>query len=226
MLRIFRNLTPKTVSFDGEHSKRWWKTRDEAQSSAQGYWNQRTFPARTAIAEEIAKLEGASLLEVGCHAGPNLWAAAQLKNFNRIAGIELSPTILDFTSRILPEALNRPVELHEAAADKIPFDDKTFDITLVSAVLLCIGPDDIMASLEEILRVTKNWLILCEPFKDDPKHATPLGDVEFYPNTTYWLRNYSGLLEGRARLVSVRPLQRSDQLGHLRNILVFEVIRS
>lgn len=124
----------------------------------------------------------------------------------------------------MPDALGRPVELLEAAADNLPFGDSDFDIVLVCAVLLCVGPDDISKSLDEIMRVTKRWLVLCEPFKDDPRHASELGDPEFYPNTTYWLRNYAGLLEGRAKLVSIRALERIHQLGHLRNVLVFEKI--
>jgi hypothetical protein len=221
LLSLFRTSQVRTSQaqpvehFNGEHSKHWWKTRDEAQSSALPYWETRTALARKVIAEEIAKLEGASLLEIGCHAGPNLWAAAQLKNFDKIAGVELSPTVLEFTRCTLPDAIGIPVELHEAAADSLPFGDAEFDIVLASLVLVCIGPQDIVGSLDEILRVTKRWLVLGETFSSEDR-------TDHYPNTTYWIRNYPKLLEGRARLITTRHIEKPDHMGHLDCVMIFE----
>lgn len=213
---------PETpAGFDGQHSKHWWKTRDEEQSTAQGYWDQREKPARRIIAEEIARLQGNSLLEIGCHAGPNLWAACQLRNFDRVAGVELSPTVLDFTRKTLPAALGRPVDLYEASAEKLPFKDGEFDITLLSMVLLCIGPDDIEASLKEIFRVTKSWIVICEVYDNNPNHASLIGLAEHFPNTTYWTRNYISLLQDSASFVGVRHIDKPDQLGHLRSVMIF-----
>jgi ubiquinone/menaquinone biosynthesis C-methylase UbiE len=137
-------------------------------------------------------------------------------------GTELSLPVLNFARRTLSAALGREVGLLEAAADHLPFKDAAFDVVLVSAVLLCIGPRDIAPSLAEILRVAKRWIVLAEPFDDDPMHATSDGVPDYYPNTTYWIRNYIGLLEARARFVRVRHLDKADQIGHLRSVLVFE----
>lgn len=216
---------PEPVRFDGEHSKQWWKTRDEQQSSAEGFWNQREHPARVAIGEEIAKLEGSSLLEVGCHAGPNLWAAAQRKKFDKIAGTELSPTILRYAIETLPERLGQTIHLYEASAERLPFRDGEFDTTLLSVVLCCIGPEEIQKSLDEVLRVTRRWIVIAEPHDDNPTHGTPLGSPDYYTNTTYWIRNYDVLLEGKAKLASIRPLSRADQMGHIRSIMVFKLLK-
>jgi len=73
--------------FDGEHSRRWWETRDETeQNSADGYWKQREHPFRLMIGETISKLDGQALLEVGCHAGPNFWSINRGKRWERLAG--------------------------------------------------------------------------------------------------------------------------------------------
>jgi hypothetical protein len=40
----------------------------------------------------------------------------------------------------------------------------------------------------------------------------------------YWIRNYVGLLEGRAELRSLTPLPKQTQMGHLNSIAVFEII--
>jgi hypothetical protein len=59
--------------FDGPHAKQWWRIRDQTDAGLSGfYWRSRNAPARRAIAETVAALDGNSLLEIGCHAGPNL----------------------------------------------------------------------------------------------------------------------------------------------------------
>jgi SAM-dependent methyltransferase len=213
--RLFR---PEPPQFDGEHSKTWWATRDTAESSsAAPYWEHRTHPSRAAIAEEVAKLEGSSLLEVGVHAGPTMWAIAQRKKFERLAGTELSETVLDFTRGTLPAALGQPVELVQAAADSLPFPDNSFDIVCTCMVLVCIGPNDIERSLAEMLRVSRRYIVLGEPFSGEgPDRIDP------YSNTSYWVRNYERLLGGRARLVLSKMLADEAKMGHLDSVLVFE----
>ena len=45
--------------FDGEYSRQWWETRDDAgQNSAEGYWKQREHPFRLKIGEAISQLDG------------------------------------------------------------------------------------------------------------------------------------------------------------------------
>jgi hypothetical protein len=215
---------PEPVRFDGEHSKRWWATRDDGEtSSAQGYWDQRHHPLRQEIGKTLSSLGAASLLEVGCHAGMNLWSAAQFQSWQRIAGVELSNTVLDFARQTLSPALGFCVELTQASADNLPFADKSFDVTLTAGTLVCIGPDDIEKSLSEICRVSRRWIVLVEPIEIDQRFATAAGREDPYPNTMYWIRDYSGLLEGSAVLRSLTPMRRNAQLGHLNSIAVFEL---
>ena len=213
-------------NFGGSHSRSWWETRDKVTSSAESYWSRRNHPSRMAIARVIAALPGTSLLEVGTHAGPTLWAIAQRRQFHRLAGTELSPVILQFARKHLPEALGRDVELANAAADSLPFADKSFDIVVSAAVLACIGPELILESLDEMLRVCRGYLVLAESFSNNPRLANPRGRKERYPNTSYWVRNYPGLLKGRAELVDIvhlSPEEREGQ-GHLSSVMVFKPI--
>ncbi len=216
MLGMFRRFRkPTEPVFDGAYSKLWWRTRDDETSSALPYWETRGAPARKAIAEEIAKLEGRSFLEVGCHSGPNIWSVMQETEFQRIAGTELSPTVLTFARDTLPET----VELYEAEAARLPFGDAEFDITLSVLVLVCIGPEEIDASLKEILRVTKRWLVIGEQFHTGATTEDP------YPNTNYWIRDYPAILKDRVRLVGVRHLEKADHIGHLDCLMVFEKLQ-
>lgn len=215
---------PSAVKFDGEHSRTWWATRDDhGESTAPGYWAQRTFPARRALADAVAALDGSSLLEVGCHAGANLWAADQVKRWSKMAGTELSSTVLTFARQNLPTSLICPVEIVQARADDLPFPDDSFDVILTSNLLSCIGPLDIEKSLAELCRVSKRWLVLGEAIELDRRYATPEGREDPYPNTMYWIRSYDGLLKGRAERRNVITLPAEWHIGHLNSISIFEL---
>ncbi|HEY0301293.1 MAG TPA: class I SAM-dependent methyltransferase, partial [Rhizomicrobium sp.] len=179
--------------FNTRHGKQWWRTRDQADAGLyEFYWQSRHVAARRAIAEAVAALDGNSLLEIGCHVGPNLWAISQARSFDRLAGTDLSPGVLAEARRRLAAAGLTP-DLALAAADDLPFADKSFDICLTSVTLVCVGPEAIDASLAELIRVTRQWLVLCEPWSDAARDRP-----DYYPETTYWVRNYRALLRGRA----------------------------
>lgn len=204
--------------FDGGQARQWWRDRDRSDPGLLDfYWQSRTAPARRAIAETVRGLEGDSLVEVGCHIGPNLWAVGQVKRFSRLAGTDMSPTVLaEARRRLGTEQL--AAELAVVAADALPFADKSFDICLTSVTLVCIGSDAIDASLDEILRVTRKWLVLCEPWTDRTADRP-----DCYPETTYWIRNYRARLQGRAEFVGVEHLPRAHHIGHLDSISIFRV---
>ncbi len=210
---------PELPVFSGGHSKRFWTTRDDLVSSAPLFWEGRFAPARQMIAESVASLSGSSVLEIGTHAGPTLWAIAQQRHFDRLAGTELSAPALAFAKETLPAALGRDVELVMASADCLPFPDRSFDIIVTAVALVCIGPDEIQKSLTEMLRVARSYLVLGEP-----QAAFAAEDfTDRNPKTTYWVRNYARLLAGRATLISSRVIPAEFQLGHLRDIAVFEI---
>jgi hypothetical protein len=205
--------------YDGRQAKQWWRTRDRDEAGlTEFYWQSRQAPARRAIAEAVAALDGDSLLEIGCHAGPNLWAIGRTRAFDRLAGTDLSPTVLaEARSHLAAAGLTGALAV--AAADALPFADKSFDICLTSVTLVCAGPETIDASLDEIVRVTAKWLVLCEPWSEQPRDRP-----DYYPNTTYWIRNYRAHLRGRAEMVSVRHLPREDHIGHLDSISIYKLL--
>ena len=135
-----------------------------------------------------------------------------------MAGVELSETVLSFTRKALDS-----VDLSTASADAIPFEDNSFDVVLSAGTLVCIGPEEIEKSLSEICRVSRRWIVLVEPIEIDPRYATAHGREDPFSNTMYWIRDYAGLLEGRAALRSLVPMPKSLQLGHMNSIAVFEL---
>lgn len=69
-----------------------------------------------------------------------------------LTGIDLSPEMLAL-ARERAEQLNRSVELREADAQGLPFEDESFD-TVVCTYSLCNVPDDAVA-IQEMKRVLK-----------------------------------------------------------------------
>jgi hypothetical protein len=222
--RLLRPTPKAPPRYDGTHSRNWWTTRDKiGKSSAAAYWGHRNHPSRQAIAAAAVGVRTTgSLLEVGCHAGPTLYAISRAKRFKRMAGTELSSEILEFAKRNLPDAIGQPVELVQASADNLPFEDASFDVVVTCMMLQCIGPEDITASLNELLRVSRRFLILGEPYSADKMDACPEGRADYYPNTTYWIRNYARMLEGKAKVINTIHLPEEDRMGHLDSVLTFE----
>lgn len=204
--------------FDGAHSRQWWATRDEGKpENIQAYWETRAHPGRAALAETVAALPGGALLEIGCHAGQNLWAIERLRRYARVAGTELSRAAAAAARANFPHA-----EIIETAADTLPFPDKSFDIVVVAGVLVCIGPESIKQSLREITRVCRRWLVIMDAYEDRWRYASVKGRIDPYPNTTYWVRNYPRMLRDGARTHSIHRLPKQQCIGHLNSIAVLE----
>jgi ubiquinone/menaquinone biosynthesis C-methylase UbiE len=70
----------------------------------------------------------------------------------RLTGIDLSPAMLTATGR-RAAGLGMTVDLREAPAERIPFDDHTFD-TVVCTLSLCSVADD-AAAIAEMYRVLR-----------------------------------------------------------------------
>lgn len=92
---------------------------------------------------------GGSTLEVAVGTGLNL---PLYSKDVRLTGIDLSPGMLEIARR-RAERLDRPVDLREADAQRLPFDDGEFD-TVVSTISLCSVPDE-HATVAEMRRVLR-----------------------------------------------------------------------
>jgi len=170
--------------FTTAHAKKWWSTRDRAAPGC--YWKSAAMPA------PICGRSGST--------GPSTgWPVPifHQRFWPRRDGV-LSPSRVSVGLTV--------------ASGRVPcpFADKSFDIALTSVMLVCIGPDAIDASLDEIVRVTRRWLVLCEPWSE--RRAD---EADYHPDATYWIRNYRARLEGRADLTSLRHLPREHRIGHL-----------
>lgn len=86
----------------------------------------------------------AEVLEVGCGTGLILERVAEFAE--RAVGIDLSPGMLE-------HARARGLEVSEASATALPFDDDAFDVTYSFKVLAHV--EDIRTAMSEMARVTR-----------------------------------------------------------------------
>jgi len=89
-------------------------------------------------------IAGKEVLEVGCGTGLILNRIA--KTARRAVGIDLSPGMLEHARR-------RGLEVHEASATELPFDDNTFDVAVSFKVLAHV--ENIGKAMAEMARVVR-----------------------------------------------------------------------
>lgn len=94
-------------------------------------------PGRRHMADAVARLTPASILEVGIGTGLTL---ARYPEAARCTGIDLSPDMLEHAQRRARELPDRDIELHIMNAEELTFQDATFDCVTVPYVL-SVTPD-------------------------------------------------------------------------------------
>ncbi len=110
------------------------------------------FVGRRAILEEFlrqiiqnpkSKIQNPKILDVGCGTGANL---EMLANFGEAEGVDVSDDALEFCKA-------KGLKAHKGLAEKLPFDDESFDV--VTALDVVEHLDDDVAGLKEMHRVLK-----------------------------------------------------------------------
>ena len=92
-----------------------------------------------------------SALEVGCNRGDNLGA------FDPWIAYGVEPN-----RHARKKALGWGFPVLDAKADNLPFGDDRFDLVFTVGVLIHISPEDLDASLREIHRVAKKFILAIE----------------------------------------------------------------
>jgi ubiquinone/menaquinone biosynthesis C-methylase UbiE len=128
-----------------------------------------------------------SALEIGCASGPNLYLLAKKFPEVKLYGIDISKKAIEIGKKKFNEEKISNVILETGnPSDLKKFSDKSIDIVFSDACLICIGPKKINSVVEEMVRIAKKAIILCEQHSD-------------YSNSFYndnWIHNYK-LLFGK-----------------------------
>lgn len=145
------------------------------------------------------------VLEIGVGTGLNLPYYDQA---DELVGVDPDPHMLRRAARRVAEAARCPVELTEAGAESLPFDDDAFD-TVVSTLSLCTIPDP-EAAVREARRVLKDTgrFVFLEHVRSDRRALGALQDLA----TPLW-RHVSGGCHWNRR--SVETIEREFELERL-----------
>jgi ubiquinone/menaquinone biosynthesis C-methylase UbiE len=120
------------------------------------------------LIQEISLIKPESILEIGCGYGRILKLISEKLEIKKLVGV-------DFSSKMLSkgkEYLNFCPEIDLILADatkKLPFSDNEFDLVFSSQVLMEISPHKVNRAIEEMLRVTKKYLIIIENNNRGPR---------------------------------------------------------
>ena len=166
---------------------------------------------RTVISQIVQELGATSLLEVGCHCGPNLIRLAQDHLTLQCYGLDANADSITAGQQWVARAgLGDRVELKPGrfpvATEKFPTG--AFDVVLSCYSLAYIAPVDLDAALYEIGRLATHAVILAEPqvFQGTATTRQTLGGyAEWqhpYQATVPWIAT---LRHRRVRVVPVDP---------------------
>jgi ubiquinone/menaquinone biosynthesis C-methylase UbiE len=98
--------------------------------------------------------QGATVLDIGCGAGFDLFCAARAVGpTGKVIGIDLTPEMVDRATVNLTRAGIANVEIHNASVEQIPLPNETVDLVISNGVLN-LSPDK-ERTFSEIARVLK-----------------------------------------------------------------------
>jgi len=145
----------------------YWKNPNDGMNNPEGYADQKT-SVRSAFLYKIIQQQNISkkskIIELGCNVGRNLNYLSQ-RGYTNIYGIEISKNALEKMKEIYPEMSSSIEVFHSAIEDKIKkFEQDEFDVIFTMAVLEHIHTDSEWI-FEEIVRITKRYLITIEDEK-------------------------------------------------------------
>lgn len=106
-----------------------------------------------------------SILEVGSNIGNNLRALHALTGAEMYA---LEPNA-EARRTLVNNGLVPPINAIDGFAADIPLTDGKVDMAFTSGVLIHIHPDDLLASMREIYRVSSRYVVCIEYFSDKPE---------------------------------------------------------
>ena len=139
-------------------------------------------PHRKFLTEKISNYAPfENVLEIGCASGPNLYLLAKKFPETKFYGIDISEKAIRTGQKYFEKENVKNVFLETGKIDDIKnLQDKSIDLIFTDAALIYIGPDKINFVIEEMLRITKKAIILCEQHKNY--------EPSFYKD--HWIHNY------------------------------------
>jgi len=104
-----------------------------------------------------------SALEVGCNIGQNLVALANY--MGELHGIEPNEQVVELARR---HPALRGADIRSGHGGALPFADSSIDLVFTVGVLIHVAPDNLAKVVDEIVRVSRHYVVCAEYFSPTP----------------------------------------------------------
>lgn len=151
-------------------------------------------PHRELLLEKISQKHPIkSILEIGCANGTNLRIINKKIPGIILEGIDINKKALSEGVNILKRENIANIRLkYQSAKDLSSYKDEEFDVVFSDAVLMYIDSNNIKKVIDEMFRISKKLVIICEQHTDKKS---------FYNDK--WVHNYDHLIKSISGIKSV-----------------------
>ncbi|WP_299395039.1 pseudaminic acid biosynthesis-associated methylase [Pelagibius sp.] len=104
-----------------------------------------------------------SVLEVGCNIGQNLVALSHF--VEQVKGVEPNEQVCEM-ARSQPQLKHADIRCGHGG--DLPLDDNSVDLVFTAGVLIHVAPDHLGKVVDEIVRVSRRYVVCIEYFSPDP----------------------------------------------------------
>lgn len=180
----------------------WWARSRGADKDAwiAQYQRSLTHRHRNAIVEIVKGLGAETLIEVGCHCGPNLVRLAQEMPELRMIGVDINQEAID-AGRLWVKSmgLERRIQLNCGRIPQMTADTPTgsCEVVLSCYALAYIAPPDLDAVLYEMGRLATKAVVLAEPMGEQAGASRAFSGysewVHDYQGASRWMRTWQGM---------------------------------
>lgn len=158
------------MNFSTNRHRKFWTERkiDWKQSYLEGVdpaTNQPMYnhPHRNLLAMVLNSFDWISLWEVGCGAGANLFKIAREFKGKQLGGSDVNPDAIAVCEKTFQGG-----KFHVESVEDMLLSDKAVDVMLSDATLIYIGPRKIKKVIHEMVRTTRNVVLMCEFYSPSP----------------------------------------------------------
>lgn len=144
------------------------------------YWTSQDQPHHLLLVQELARLNPASVLEVGCHCGVNLRALSVACPECRLAGFDVSAdAIADGRRRLAECGIDADLRVGRAPEALNDYGDDCVEWACSCYTLAYVDPKEVSATLAAMWRVSSKGIVLFEPTAFDLTQAFGFARPEF-----------------------------------------------
>ena len=151
-LFFYRNYSTKA------HAN-WWRKRKLDWNK--DYFSTHTHPHRKALMYVLGQIKWSNLLEVGCGGGANLINITRYFPKTYLAGNDVNKEAIEFCKEVFAKH-NPSLYFTQSPADDMLIGDKNTEVILSDMVYIYVSNRDIGKHLDEIKRVARDYVVLCE----------------------------------------------------------------